>query len=78
MRYLSEGLGKCRVPGAGKTHYRSEVPKLTRSVAIQLNERVSLRRSANAVSVLAPDIAPHPVPCVAKPSGDHNPLCGFV
>jgi hypothetical protein len=36
------------------------VPELTRSGCIQLNERVSLRPSGSAVSISAPDIAPHP------------------
>jgi len=33
------------------------VPELTRSAAIQLNERLSLRRKANALACSAPDIA---------------------
>jgi hypothetical protein len=38
------------------------VPDLTRSVGIQLNDRVSLRRKAKAIAWSAPDIAPHPDP----------------
>jgi hypothetical protein len=38
----------------------SKIPELTRSSDIQLNERVSLRRTVKAASVPAPDIAPHP------------------
>jgi hypothetical protein len=34
------------------------VPELTRSVGINLNERLSLRRRAKAPSVSAPDIVP--------------------
>ena len=37
---------------------KQEVPELTRNVGIQLNERLSLRRSAIALSVSAPDIVP--------------------
>jgi hypothetical protein len=37
-----------------------KVPELTRSIDIQLNPRVSLRRGPSAVSLSAPDIAPHP------------------
>jgi hypothetical protein len=38
------------------------VPDLTRSIGIQLNDRVSLRRKAKAIAWSAPDIAPHPDP----------------
>jgi hypothetical protein len=54
------------------------VPELTRMSGINLNKRVSLRRSANAISRSAPDIAAPSGPSVAKPSGDHTPLGGFV
>jgi hypothetical protein len=37
---------------------KQEVPELTRNVGIQLNERLSLQRSAIALSVSAPDIVP--------------------
>jgi hypothetical protein len=51
--------------------------RINRHAGIQLNERVSLRLSANAISQPAPDIAPSG-PSVAKSSGDHTPLGGFV
>jgi hypothetical protein len=54
------------------------VPDLTRSIGIQLNDRVSLRRKAKAIAWWAPDIAPHPDPSMAKPSGDYIPLGGFI
>jgi hypothetical protein len=52
------------------------VPKVTPSVGINLNERLLLRRSHNAITVAAPDIAPSG-PTVAKPSVDHIPAGGF-
>jgi hypothetical protein len=48
----------------------------TISAGIQLNERVSLRRHGKAIAWAASDICPGP--SVAKPSGDHIPLGGFV
>ena len=37
-----------------------EVPELTSSVGINLNERIPLQRSATAISVSVPDFASHP------------------
>jgi hypothetical protein len=54
------------------------VPELTRSVGINLNGRLSLRRKAKAIAWWAPDIAAPSGPSVAKPSGDYIPLGGFV
>ena len=54
------------------------VPELTRSAGIQLNERVSLRRSASAVAYLHRILLPPSGPSMAKPSGDYTPLGGFV
>jgi hypothetical protein len=53
------------------------VPELTRSAGIQLNELVSLRHHLDALSVLH-RTPPRSGPTVAKPSGDHIPLGGFV
>jgi hypothetical protein len=79
-------LVACRSPSSGAAQHSvvrcsdsRSVPELTRSAGIQLNERVSLRRSANAISQSAPDIvAPLSGPCVAKSPGDHAPSGGFV
>jgi hypothetical protein len=68
-----------RTHGAFLRYAVAPVPELTRSDSIQLNDRVSLQRSANAISQSAPDIvAPLSGPCVAKSPGDHVPLGGFV
>jgi hypothetical protein len=68
-----------RAHGAFLRYAVAPVPELTRSDSIQLKDRVSLQRSANAISQSAPDIvAPLSGPCVAKSPGDHVPLGGFV
>jgi hypothetical protein len=54
------------------------VPELTRSADIKLNERVSLRRHSHALSVPHRTFFPKSGPTVAKPSGDHTALGGFV
>jgi hypothetical protein len=54
----------------------NSVPELTRSAGIQLNDRVSLRRSPDAISVSAPDIAPSG-PTHGEAVGDHTPLAAL-
>jgi hypothetical protein len=55
------------------------VPELTRIVDIQLNKRLWLRRHPDTLSLPHRTISPkRPGPPLAKPSGDHIPLGGFV
>jgi hypothetical protein len=56
-----------------------QVPDLTGSADIKLNQRVLLRRHPRSLWLLNRTISPkRPGPTVAKPSGDHIPLGGFV
>jgi hypothetical protein len=54
------------------------VPELTRSADIKLNERVSLRRCVTRLGCVTGQFPQTSGPRVAKPSGDHIPLGGFV
>jgi hypothetical protein len=54
------------------------VPDLTRHTDIKLNERVSLRRREDRILSYHRKIPPDPSPQLAKSSGDHIPLGGFV
>jgi hypothetical protein len=54
------------------------VPEITRRADIKLNRRLSLRRHPRTLSRLHRTFFPKSGPTVAKPSGDHIPLGGFV
>jgi len=64
-------------PGAIIT-LRSVVPELTRNASIQLTKRFFVAKLSRPHTVYSSDIAPRPGFTVAKPSGDHIPLGGFV
>src|SRR3977135_1899131 len=54
------------------------VPELTRSSDIKLNERVRLRRCVTRLGCVTRQFPQTSGPRMAKPSGDHIPLGGFV
>jgi hypothetical protein len=54
------------------------VPELTRIADIQLNERHSLRRRSNALSLPHRKFPQMSGPTPARPASDHIPLGGFV
>jgi hypothetical protein len=47
-----------RFPEALRTYASQPVPELTRSIGIQLNDQVSLRRKAKEIAWSAPEIMP--------------------
>src|ERR1700722_14473852 len=58
MRFFRLGLAKCRAARAVAAPVRLAVPDVTGYAGIQLKDRGLVRRSANAISVTAPGIAP--------------------
>jgi hypothetical protein len=54
------------------------VPELTRNAGIQLNSRLLLRCHEDRVVICRRTISPTSGFSMAKPSGDHTPLGGFV
>jgi hypothetical protein len=69
-------LGKAEAE-AGRIAILFAVPELTCNAGIQLNARVSLRDHAKAIASSHRILFPSG-PTMAKPSGDHIPLGGFV
>jgi hypothetical protein len=57
---------------------RDVVPELTRIADIKLNNRLLLRCQGDALGLRTGQFPQTSGPTVAKPSGDHTPLGGFV
>jgi hypothetical protein len=74
------GLRRIYYPKKRKLDFAAArpVPELTRSLDIKLNERVWLRRCVTWLGCVTGRFPQRSGPRVAKLSGDHIPLGGFV